>query len=107
MTHPTPEQSAALAREQAIQRAEDDSTAIAQLLDSPGWTYFARRLRERRQSLRDAIADNDALADSETRTMRALAREYTDLLDLPLRDRVIHLATLANARRKDHGPARG
>lgn len=107
MNQPTPAQSAQVARERAIELAENDSTAIAQLLDSPGWQYLKRRLTERRQQLRDAIADDDTLTDAQTRTARALAKEYADILNLPLQDRAAHLNTIAAHRSKDAGPRRG
>ena len=58
---PTPTELAQVNRERALERAEQDSTAIAQLIDSPGWQYLSRRLRERRQHLRDQLADDDTL----------------------------------------------
>ena len=107
MNAPTPEQAQQFARERALQLAEDDSAAIAQLLDSPGWAYFSRRLRERRQQIRDAIADTDDMTDARTRELRTTAKEISAILALPLQDRAAHAAMLASARQQQSGPARG
>jgi hypothetical protein len=107
MSAPTPEQSAILARERAIELAEQDLPVIEQLLDSKGWAYLSRRLRELRQSIRDLIADDENLTDIETRALRRVAKEYGEILRLPQADRAVHHATLAQRDNKESGPSRG
>jgi hypothetical protein len=96
-----------VAHEHAIDLAERELPAIEQLLDSPGWTYLSRRLRERQQAIRDNIADNDTLPDHDTRKLRAMVKEINAILALPAQDRVLHRATIERARQKSIGPARG
>ena len=104
----TPEQqSAQVARERSIQRAEEDLTAIAILLDSPGWTYLTRRYTQARQALRDSIADDDTLTEQETRIRRRLVKYYDDLLRGPYDDRAAHQSTLANRDQHKAGPSKG
>jgi hypothetical protein len=98
---------AAVAHEQRLDRAHRDLDAIAQLLDSPGWTYLARRLSEQREMLRENIADNDSLTDLETRAHRAGIRLYSEILNLPAQDRAVNLAFLARNRSKNEGPHLG
>lgn len=98
-----------VARERAIQLAEDDIPIIDALLDSPGWAYLSRRLRDLRQGYRDATADDDDLTDAQTKTNRAISRLLDDLSRLPEQDRRMHTATLDAAKRAAAatGPARG
>lgn len=104
---PSPDQLAQVSRERSIELAEQDLPAIESLLDSKGWAYLSRRLNERRQQLRDKIADDEGLSDEHTRILRARAKEYEDILRLPHQDRTIHTNTL-RARDKFHsGPSRG
>jgi hypothetical protein len=103
----TPEQqSAQVARERAIQTAEEDLTAIAILLESPGWAYLTRRLTEMRQSIRDDIADLD-LDHEKTSRARIKAKFIRELLRLPYDDRAAHQSTLANRDQHKAGPSKG
>ena len=104
----TPEaQSAQVARERANQRAEEELTAIAILLESPGWTYLVRRYTQLRQALRDSIADDDTLTEQETRIRRRLVKYYDDLLRGPYDDRAAHQSTLRLRDQHKAGPSKG
>lgn len=105
MTQPTREQLEQLARERATELAEQDIPAIESLLDSKGWAYFSRRLNERRQAIRDQLADDNALTGRQTRALRAIVKEYDEILRLPHQDRTVHNDTLRAQQRV--GPARG
>lgn len=82
-------------RERAIELAQRDLADIAALLDfEPFQRYYQRRLTERLALLKEDIAANDSLTDLETRTQRALARQYADLLAMPAQERAIHAQAL-------------
>ena len=93
-------------QERAIQRAEDDIPVIEALLDSKGWTYLTRKLREHAAALRTNL-ENDSLTDQETRTTRALIKQIDAVLLIPATDRAQLNLILANAKQRREGPARG
>lgn len=93
--------------ERALELAEKDLVAIAILLDSPGWTYLQRRIAEKRDHIRDTLADNDELTDAQTRALRLERKLLYELSRLPLNDRAAHHATVARAKIKNAGPSRG
>lgn len=93
--------------ERALELAEKDLVSIALLLDCPGWTYLQRRLSEKRDQLRDAIADDNDLTDAQTRQLRHERKILSDILRLPHQDRQAHQGTIANAKAKAAGPSRG
>lgn len=96
-----------LARERSVELAEQDVPVIDALLDSKGWAYLTRRLREKRDALRAALADDDSLSDADTRTLRRIVRIYDEILQLPTADRSVHLHTLAQAAQRSAGPRLG
>ncbi len=57
------------------------------------------RLRERRDKICGEIAYDDTLSDLETRTRRALIREYESIIRMPVQERSSHAASLADLRR--------
>lgn len=104
----TPEQqSAQVARERALELAEQDLHAINLLLESPGWLYLQRRLNETRAAFRDTIADDGTLTDQQTRDLRIQRQTLGYVLRLPHTDRAAHQATMGARNMKDSGPARG
>lgn len=105
--HPSVQQSQELARERAIELAEQDIPIIDELLDSKGWAYLARRLREQRDAIRAKIADDEDLSARETRILRRVAKEYDAILRLPHNDRTVHQGTLAADKQRATGPSRG
>lgn len=100
-THPQ------VAAERALDLAEKDLAAINLLLESPGWAYLKRRLEETRDALRATLADDEALTGRQTRTLRAQAKVYTEILRLPAQDRSAHANTLRVAALRAAGPSRG
>lgn len=99
---------ATVSAERAAELAEADLNHIARLTESEHFTkYFVRRLQERRQRLRELIADDDSLDDQETRTLRRIVKEYDSLLRMPEEDRQMHTQTLRFARIEPAGPSRG
>lgn len=100
--------SSQVSSERAAQLAETDLNHIARLTESDHFNqYFVRRLKERRQILRENVADDDSLNDLETRILRRLIKEYDSILRMPEEDRQAHAQTLKFLRIEPSGPSRG